>query len=143
MCQISIYVCSLQHCQIKLRSGTNSHFSSFLRLLRARIYNLSLLTGPQYKSTPFSFYFQDERGLHQVANQFFPSPEKLAQLPLCRFEKLLLQCKLTFECPCETLPVDIGIRIRNIIPWRYICSKKAYQRTFLLLTMWEKVTTLN
>ena len=42
------------------------------------------------------------------------------------------------ECPCETLPVDICIRIRNIIPLLYIFCKKAYQSTFLLLTMWKR-----
>ena len=91
MCQISIYVFSLQHHQNKLRSGTNGHFPSFLRLLRIKIINLLLLKGPQYKSTPFIFNFQNERSFYWVANQFFVSPEKLAQLPLCRFENLLPQ----------------------------------------------------
>ena len=98
MCQISIYVFSLQHHQNKLRSGTNGHFSSFLRLLRALIKDLSLLTGSQYKTTPLLFQFQDERSLHSMANQFFLSPEKFAQLPLCRFENLLLYGLIVKNC---------------------------------------------
>ena len=91
MCQISIYFFPLQQSQIKLKSGTNGNFSSFSRLLRSIIINLLLLTGTQYKSATFIFQFQNEISFHQVANQFFVSPEKLAQLPLCRFENLLPQ----------------------------------------------------
>ena len=46
---------SLQQPLNKLRSGTNSHFSSFLRLLRANVINLLLLTSPLHKSAPFIF----------------------------------------------------------------------------------------